>query len=239
MFKCPYCSKPFKFWISVRGHTSSCATNTKEYYIDKLYGPLHYTIFDSKTDREIRSVYPKLNSLSDIRRTFRNKNIVVNILEGAIISKQDIIVAIQDYYFIHGRIPQIRDFYHSKYPGITTIRDRFGSWNEAIKAAGFEPNENDGFGTRTIADDGVLYRSHYETMFVNRFLFNKEIYEYEVKYPNHNKYYDFYLPERDIYIEIDGGCRPVVMEEKLKINKELGRNLLVIKGNEIATFSGF
>jgi len=234
--KCPYCSKLFNSWKSVSAHTAHCSSNSGEYYIHKIYGPLHYSTFNTSI-KEVRAQYPLINDISTVLKNFAKRNIVVDYTRRHQ-SPSELLENIRIFYNKYNRVPQYRDFSNNVPQSKVYVR-RFGSWNEAIKAAGFEPNENDGFGTRTIANDGVLYRSHYETMFVNKFLFNKEIYKYEVKYSSHNKYYDFYLPERDIYIEIDGGCRPTVMEEKIEINKELGRNLFVIKGNEVATFKGF
>lgn len=49
--------------------------------------------------------------------------------------KKDIIKQIKKFYAKHKRIPTKREF-----RGDTVASRRFGSWNEAIKAAGFEPN---------------------------------------------------------------------------------------------------
>ena len=241
---CPHCNKTLASWLSIRKHLSKCKSNTHTYTTDDTYGPIHYSEFMNITDSGILAKYPSIRPIKDIKSTFAKNGIKLtstNDINPAIYyTKEDIICQIKEFVTKYKKIPQTRDFEPSLgFISYTTVKTRFGSWNEAIKAAGYEPNENDGFGTRTKALDGVLYRSNYETMFVNKFLFDKEEYIYELKYPIHNKYYDFYLPERDLYIEIDGGCRPTIMEEKIKINKELGRNLLVIKGSEIAAFKGF
>ena len=105
--------------------------------------------------------------------------------------------------------------------------------------ASFEPN-NDGFGNRTKALDNILYRSWFEATFVNKWLYNKEEYIYELKYPDPYIFlYDFYLPKRDLYIEIDGELRPETILNKIRVNKKLKRNLLVLKTKEIKNFKGF
>lgn len=156
-------------------------------------------------------------------------------------TKESCIESIKNFYNENKRIPLANDFRENlKYPNVKTVQKLCGSWNNAIEEAGFIPVYSNQFGNRIKAKDGVLYRSWYETYFVDNYLFEKEKYFYEVKYPEpHNKYYDFYLPEKDLYIEIDGGLRPQVIQEKIKINKELNRNLLVISTNKIIKFRGF
>ncbi len=146
-------------------------------------------------------------------------------------NKIDCINSIKDFHKRYNRIPQRRDFSKTdlKYPNYSTVTKLFGSWNQAIIESGFQPEIQDGFGIRIEAKDGILYRSSYETKFVNEYLYNKHKYKYEIKYPDpYNKYYDFYLPEWDLYIEIDGNLRPEIMQEKIQINIKLNRNLLVI-----------
>ena len=56
----------------------------------------------------------------------------------------------------------------------------------------------------------------------------------EPKYPKpYHKYYDWYIPELGLYIELDGGIRPQVTEEKVNINKILKRTCLFIPITEI------
>ena len=156
-------------------------------------------------------------------------------------NKNNIIEAFQKFYNIHSRVPQTREYLNFDYlPCYEPVAFHFGSWNKGIIAAGLEPNENDGFGTRIKGLDGILYRSKYETDFSNSWLFNKEEYIYELKYPKpYNLYYDFYLPKRNLYIEIDGGIRPEQIKKKIEINNKLFKFLLVIKGEEIKKFNGF
>ena len=142
---------------------------------------------------------------------------------------EELINKIIEFFILNKRIPTRREIL----PSSSIYQKRFGSWNKAIIKAGFEPDYNDGFGIRTIAKDGRLYRSKAEAYFVDTFLYGKHKYEYERKYDNHNKYYDFYLPDLNLYIELDGELRPQVIQEKIQINKEENKNLLVIKTKNI------
>jgi len=54
---------------------------------------------------------------------------------GQTIPKEKLIKLIQDFYFKNGRIPLKKEFPHYR-----SIRGNFGTWNNAIIAAGFEPN---------------------------------------------------------------------------------------------------
>ena len=106
--------------------------------------------------------------------------------------------------------------------------------NKAIEAAGFEPNIQNGFGIDTYGLDGHLYRSQAEAYFADNFLYGKYKYVVEPKYPEpHNKFYDWYIEDLNVYIELDGGLRPQVIEEKIEINKNLGRKLLVYTTEQI------
>jgi hypothetical protein len=151
-------------------------------------------------------------------------------------TKREIIQSIQLFYEEQGKIPQERDFLKSggKYPSSTTVMRQFSSWNNAIEAAGFEPYYSKNYGVRTQGKDGHSYRSKAEAYFADTFLFGQYEYEVEPKYPKpHFKWYDWYIPELDCYIELDGGIRPDVIQEKVEINKGLGRTLLVIPTKDI------
>jgi len=155
-------------------------------------------------------------------------------------TKELCIKSIQKFYKEFGKIPHKHEFqYNTKYPDESTVRRLFGTWNNAIEAAGYTPQYSETYGKRTKALDGHLYRSQLEARFVNKFLFNKVEYIIEPKYPEgYNKYYDWYLPELDIYIELDGGCRPPeVMKLKIQINKHLSRDLLVVESTDIIKYN--
>lgn len=231
---CPYCNSVFLSWLSVRNHTSKCIHNNHEYHISITYGPIHYSEFTSK----IRYKYPHITGVADARKKFRKYNIPLKEVIH-IWNKESVKEAILFFEKTNERVPQARDFENNdnyNYPGRETVKDIFGSWNEAIIYSGLKPNYNDGFGNRVVGLDGLLYRSNYEALFANKYLYNKENYIYELKYTNENRFYDFYLPDRDIYIEIDGGLRPEIIKEKIQINKELNRNLIVVKTKDINKF---
>lgn len=151
-------------------------------------------------------------------------------------TNNEIIEAIQLFVEEYGKVPQRRDFEKSdgKYPNATTVARYFGSWNHAIETAGFEPYYSKNYGVRTLGKDGHLYRSKAEAYFADTFLFGQYEYEVEPKYPEpHYKWYDWYIPGLDCYIELDGRLRPHVIQEKIEINKDLGRTLLVVSTDDI------
>lgn len=243
-FKCPYCNQNsyaatskftgyFPDWKAVSRHTSRCDKNTGEYTFNEVYGPLHWSEF-AKDKYYITYTYPKLIKISNILRTFRYKGYKVTNMHK--ISDNTILF---DYLILwieeNKTIPSVFDWkYNTKYPNITRITAKFGSWNNFIKAAGYNPNIQNGFGINTKGLDGHLYRSRAEAYFCDNYLFNKVEYVIEPKYPEpYNKWYDWYLPESDTYIELDGGLRPKVITEKIEINKQLNRKLLVIAIEDI------
>jgi hypothetical protein len=149
-----------------------------------------------------------------------------------------IIKAIKDYHIQYNRIPECRDFKAPLYPNRMSVFRLFGSWNAAIKAAGFQPNSQNSLGVNTKALDGYTYRSKAEAYFVDNFLHNKYEYIIEPKYPEkYNKYYDWYIPSLDLYIELDGGIRPETTNEKRAINKLLQRKCIFIDIANLQKFS--
>lgn len=253
MFICPYCRKDsgsngkFQNWLAVVAHCRLCKLSTKEYYINTEYGPIHYKEFEKLSITEIGRKFPfllKNNKIHDLVRTFNKNGYILTptlIEKPPLWTKERIIASIQEFFVENGNIPFQKDFEkNSKYPHHDTVRKLFGSWNTAVFAAGLKPYYNDGFGTRTVELDGNLYRSRLEADFCNKWLFNKEIYNYEIPYPKpYRKRYDFFLPIKELYIEIDGGVRPLIIKEKIEINKSLDRNLLVLTRKDIDKFNGF
>ena len=251
-YKCPYCNKSnynsgsrksgkFESWLNVRGHIPSCISNNSEYFIDLNEGPIHYSGLKNLNGYQIKAKYPNLRSkLNDIKKGFYRKGFNINCSTRDIWNKESIIEAVQQFYKENKRIPQFRNFEitKGKYPGRSTVINHFQTWNKAIEAAGFTPNYDTGYGTKTKALDNVLYRSIAEAEFVSKFLFEKYEYIVEPKYPEpYNRYYDWYIPKLDLYIELDGEIRPEVIIEKIAINKLLSRKLLVIKTKDINKFT--
>lgn len=115
-----------------------------------------------------------------------------------------------------------------------TVIQVFGTWNAFIESANLptrlECNLNN---CRTVShQDKKLYKSALEAYFVDNFLFEKYQYEYEKPYGN-GWFYDFYLPDLDLYIELDGGLRPQRIQEKIEFNQRLKRNFKVFALNDV------
>lgn len=235
--KCPYCDKQtFTNWNSVIKHTSKCALNTKEFAIVEDIGPIHYTAFISS---DFKSKYPTISTsrVTDFLKKFKKHKLIDKSFElGIKYSKEEIIRLLKVFYYTEGRLPTTRDWLRKNdiYPDFSTVIYHFGSWNAAIESAGFQPNLQNGFGVNTIGLDKHLYRSNAEAYFSDNFLYGKYSYIIEPKYPTPYKlYYDWYIEELDLYIELDGGCRPAIIEQKIKINNLLKRELLVLSTSTI------
>lgn len=87
---------------------------------------------------------------------------------GQIIGKDEILSGIATFHKQFGRIPLKREFEH-----YSAARDRFGTWNSAIMAAGFDPNPVR-FAHRHIANDGHQCDSFTEKI-IDDWLFAKNI----------------------------------------------------------------
>lgn len=183
-------------------------------------------------------------TLSDIITHFKTWNALLaaaNITPKMIKTKwtkESCIDNLYNFVIDNGRLPTAGE-YNSKTsyikPATKTIQKIFGSWNNFILESGFQAKE--GLGTPTVAMDGIKYKSINEVLFVNSLLFNKEIYKYEVEYPEFSYKYDFHLPELNIYIEIAGLMDKTDyvhrLKEKININDRYNRKLLIVLPKEI------
>lgn len=236
MYNCPYCNKEdFKSWRSVSVHTRECFNNDNTYIISDKYGPIYYTEYLNLSIEEFNIKYIGYNYTSGLKKFKNNGLIPINFDFANILwTNEEILKSIKIFVSKNNKIPKLRDFQNTQeYPNRDTVQSRFGSWNNAIKEAGFQPSENDGFGINTEALDGHIYRSQAEAYFVDNYLWNKYEYIIEPKYPNNLWRYDWYVPSLDLYIELDGGLRPERIKEKIELNKNLNRNFIVIKTNDI------
>jgi hypothetical protein len=234
-YQCPYCKKSkslkgkkYDSWRSVRIHLKHCVEKTGEYFISMLTGPVHYTEILNTPLPILREKFGL--TLSEINKTFKERKIY-DIDIFAPYTEQDCLNAIKAFYALHGYVPSTKSYYrvNKTYPCERTIINVVGSWNEAIIKAGFEVNKSI-FANPTIGKDLYKYRSQAEAYFADNFLFGKYDYIIEPKYPPvYNKIYDWFIPSLNIYIELDGGIRPAVVDEKRKINIELARTCLFIK----------
>jgi hypothetical protein len=97
------------------------------------------------------------------------------------ITKNQIIREIKEFYKKEGRIP-----YKGEFPHYNATRNRFGTWNNAIKAAGFEPNPVI-FSKKFIAKDGHKCDSFAEKIIDDWLYENKIEHEKNKKYPDNPK----------------------------------------------------
>lgn len=143
--------------------------------------------------------------------------------------KNYIIECIKNYVKKHGKVPTSKQFDADKsFPCTRTVVAYCGSWKTAIEESGFT-YVNSGYGVQTTGLDGILYRSQAEAYFSDTFLYQKYTYDVEPKYPEpYNRYYDWHIKELDLYIELDGGCRPAAIDTKTNIIKELNINCIII-----------
>ncbi len=94
-----------------------------------------------------------------------------------VISREEILDQIKKFYYKNKRIPM-----KIESPHYNAAQERFGSWNSAIKAAGFEPNPVV-FSKKFIADDGHKCNSFAEKI-IDNWLYEKKIkHEREISYP--------------------------------------------------------
>lgn len=64
----------------------------------------------------------------------------------------------------NGRIPVLQEFNNSEYPLFWCYQSRFGSWNNAVMAYGYEPNDSN---RKYYMDDGEICASRYEYIISN------------------------------------------------------------------------
>lgn len=101
--------------------------------------------------------------------------------KSMIIPENELINEIKNFVKINGRIPLKSEFAHTK-----AARDRFGTWNNAIKAAGFDPNPVM-FAKKHISKDGHRCDSLAEKIIDDWMYARKIIHERSVRYPGKDK----------------------------------------------------
>ena len=143
-----------------------------------------------------------------------------------IIPKEQIIKEICNFYRKKGRIPLKREYYHYK-----AARFRFGTWNSAVIAAGYNPNPVR-FAKKYIAKDGHFCDSLSEKI-IDDWLFKRKIvHERNIPYPGNKFHFDFKV--NNTYIEFFG------LHGELKRYDELVKQKLkIIKKNNIKFLSIF
>lgn len=218
--------------ITVKGHRIGKVAFSKEEVIAYIisYYEQHkripsceefYTIPKSPRDFHIRRYFGSYTKLLKLVFTEEQQNYW---------SRETIASAILDFYSKYKKIHSADCISRNNLPSIKTITKYYGTFNNMLSTLNIPINTVDGcFGVYTKGLDGHTYRSKAEAIFVNKYLFNKYDYIIEPRYPEpYYKYYDWYIPSIGLYIELDGGCRPSVMQEKIEINKLVGNRLAVV-----------
>ncbi len=113
-------------------------------------------------------------------------------------SKEILIEEIRNFYKEFGRIPLKKEFNSRR-----SFRTQFGTWNNAIIAAGFKPNPVF-FAERVQAKDGHICDSFAERIIDDWLTANTINHERAVRYPKSKMTADFYIPIHQIYIEFFG-----------------------------------
>jgi len=139
--------------------------------------------------------------------------------------KEIIIEKIKEFYKTNGRIP----FKQEMWGIYNAVRKIFGTWNNAVIAAGFKPNPVK-FANKYIAEDGHKCDSMAEKI-IDDWLFIKKIkHKTKVPYKHHRMTADFKI--NDIYVEFFGLQGKIESYDKLIKEKEehyKEKNLKVIK----------
>lgn len=151
-----------------------------------------------------------------------------------IITEEEIIYRIREFCKNFGRIPLKQEFKHS-----IAARKRFGTWNNAIKVAGFEPNPVL-FAKRQIANDGHVCDSLAEKIIDDWFYARNIAHEIHVRYPNTKFTADFIV--NGVIIEFFGLSGELkrydkLMKDKLRMIKDNSLKLISIYPKDILPIS--
>jgi len=143
---------------------------------------------------------------------------------------EKIIEEIKEFYEKNGRIPVKREYHAYR-----VARFRFGTWNKAIKAAGFDPNPVL-FAKKHVAKDSHICDSLSE-MIIDNWLFARKI-SHEKNVPYLNTLFTADFKVKDIFIEFFGLHKELkrydqLMKTKLKIIKDNNLKLIAIYPKDI------
>lgn len=128
------------------------------------------------------------------------------------ITSEQVTKELKDFYKTNGRVPLKREYKHMK-----AARNRFGTWNKAIIAAGFKPNPIR-FANKYVANDGHKCDSMAEKI-IDDWLYEKNIkHETKIPYNYHRMTADFKIG--DTYIEFFGLQGELESYDKLIKEKE-------------------
>lgn len=149
-------------------------------------------------------------------------------------SPEQLIAYIRKYHKEFGSVPTVQSLsvaagypsekpYWETYPGKT--------WAEILRLAGLESEH------KTLAKDGLYYDSVMEAEIANSLYSNLILYESHKKVCEHRQWRcDFYLPQKDLWIEFDGlGNQRKPIEryhEKLQYYKDQGYHFLELSSGD-------
>jgi hypothetical protein len=147
-----------------------------------------------------------------------------------IIAKEKIIKEIKEFFRKNKRIPFKREYHAYK-----MARFYFGTWNKAIKTAGFAPNPIR-FAKKHTARDGHICDSLSEKIIDDWFSARKIAHGRNVRYPNSKFTADFKV--KDFWVEFFGLHHELriydkLMKEKLKDAKKNNLKLIAIFPKDI------
>ena len=139
------------------------------------------------------------------------------LLESLILTKEDILAQIRDFYSKYERIPLKIEFSHTK-----AARGLFGSWNKTILAAGFIPNPVK-FAKKYKAQDGHMCDSFSERI-IDDWLFKMQIpHKVHVRYADSKFLADFVIDEKIVeFIGLEGELENY--DRSLKKKRELWKD---------------
>ena len=148
-----------------------------------------------------------------------------------IVTKKQIIIFIKNFVSKNNRIPFKKEYRH-----YNATRNRYGTWNYAVEAAGFEPNPVM-FANKHIAKDGHKCDSLSEKI-IDDWFYSKNIeHEINVKYPGKNGFTaDFKVGNWWVeFFGLEGGFKKydVVKNRKLKIAKKFNLKLIDLHPGEL------
>lgn len=146
------------------------------------------------------------------------------------ILRKQIIAEINDFYKKNGRIP-VKEEYRTNYHHYCAARLRFGSWNNAVKAAGFNPNPVL-FSEKQIANDGHKCDSFSEKVIDDWLYENKIQHKRSVPYPEDKSLTVDFVTEKN-WIEFFGLAGDLkrydeLIKKKFMLSKKHGLPLLAM-----------
>lgn len=132
------------------------------------------------------------NTLKNLKLGCTNKAIRKSVEARRIYSEEKLIKKIKEFVQKEGRIPTKNEFINNpSCPDYVTYRDYFGTWNNAIKAAGYKPNEQWFTSRDLFAKDGHKCNSISEIIIDDWFFENHISHVREYLYPEGRYRCDF------------------------------------------------